>query len=337
MSAETVVMEIRRYVGMQNRRDGDELAHGRAEGIEPELAPETTEGAAAAARAAWLRWQGGAGPKEGIARKRDTVEAWGAFLGSIPWDLWCTWTFDRPVGYESGARAVRRWLGRVEGKAGGAEFGWVLAAEKPQGHAWPHWHGLVVGVEPSTWVWPHWQAWVTREGMGRFVRIEGGREAVSLYCAKGAYLTKDPGCEMELGPNLGPWMGRAASPRVSLFPAHGKGERVTRSELGPLADDVNRRFVWREERGGWTLGHGDEARQTVARVYERNPREYWAMVAADRGRKGGTLGPFATMGQARREVAFALDPEPLTGISGVVKMSSHGNPADARPGHGERT
>jgi hypothetical protein len=152
----------------------------------------------------------------------------GELLCSIPWQVYCTWTFRDPVSPDRAVKQIRSWISTVA-FGFGRDLGWMIGLEHDLGAEWCHGHGLLValrevgkgGLDDSVkvgqgevpYIWPYWQSWFRRHGSGRFELIKD-REDTALYCAK--YSAKRG--EVYFSTGLERFRGQAPASRVVMFP-----------------------------------------------------------------------------------------------------------------------
>jgi hypothetical protein len=125
----------------------------------------------------------------------------GELLVTIPWTIYCTWTFKRPIGPDGAAREIQRWISLVAFSFPRGVLGWMIGLEHDLGAEWCHGHGLLVelgrDLEETITLYrgkphertvpliePYWLAWFRRHGSGQFKTITGDGAGCSFYCAK---------------------------------------------------------------------------------------------------------------------------------------------------------
>jgi hypothetical protein len=122
----------------------------------------------------------------------------GELLCSIPWQVYCTWTFRDRIGPERAVKQICSWIQTV-GFGFGRKLGWMIGLEHDFAAEWCHGHGLLLALSESgkdglddlvevgpvrvPYIWPYWQSWFRRHGSGRFELIKD-REDTAFYCAK---------------------------------------------------------------------------------------------------------------------------------------------------------
>lgn len=126
------------------------------------------------------RWRG----RSHVTPER-LAEAWGTFLGRIPWQLFCTLTFDptrrHPVGRELASREAYQWCGLV-GYAYRRPVAWVYAVERHRSGT-HHAHVLLTGLAAEANVSAAAELWRTRNGRVD-ARPVTNAEGVAVYATK---------------------------------------------------------------------------------------------------------------------------------------------------------
>lgn len=122
---------------------------------------------------------------EGYKKAETVREAFGKLLEEWPWKWYMTWTFRDPVGPVKVTHEIRQHLSLIEWGMG-RRIGWMFGLEQEYGADRPHGHGLICGgrEDRDLLMEPYWHAWNERNGAGRFVKVQGGQEPVTFYCAK---------------------------------------------------------------------------------------------------------------------------------------------------------
>ncbi len=117
-------------------------------------------------------------------RGSELVNAWGDFLGRIPWEVFFTLTFDPqrifPVGEKRAGREAAWWVGHVACILR-RPIGWAYVVERGRGGMW-HAHMLIVGAGRSSWG-AAISAWEARNGhahVGEVWRSPG----IAMYTSK---------------------------------------------------------------------------------------------------------------------------------------------------------
>jgi hypothetical protein len=165
-----------------------------------------------------------------------TLEPWrsrersamGELLTSVPWEVYCTWTFREAIGPERALKQIRSWIHTI-GFAYGGKLGYMIGLEHDIDAAWCHGHGLLVAPELGKcvtlyggkvhektvpFIEPFWLAWQRRHGSGFFKLIEGDGEGCAFYCAK--YSAKRGDVTFSTG--LERFRGMAPAAPVVMFP-----------------------------------------------------------------------------------------------------------------------
>lgn len=167
------------------------------------------------------------------SRRRERY-AMADLLVSVPWDVYCTWTFRDRIGPERAVKQICSWIHTV-GFAFGGNLGWMIGLEHDLGAEWCHGHGLLVAPElagPVTlykgkahektvpFIEPFWLSWYKRHGGGKFVPIRA-REGCAFYCAK--YSAKRGDVIFSTG--LERFRGASPAAAISVFPEAGGRQR----------------------------------------------------------------------------------------------------------------
>ena len=119
-------------------------------------------------------------------RRDRLVDAWGQFLGRVPWQFMVTLTFDPhrifPVGRQTAMREAVTWCHRVAWVVR-RPVAWLVAVERGRAGLW-HAHVLLVGAPDH--LGPAAEAmWRQRNGFIHVTRVDTARGAV-LYATKEA-------------------------------------------------------------------------------------------------------------------------------------------------------
>src|SRR6266540_637149 len=112
------------------------------------------------------------------------ADAWGAFLGRVPWVWFATLTFDPkrvyPVSRELASRETFKWCGDL-GYLYRKPIAWVYGVERSPGGLW-HTHVLIVGAGAPEWL-PAVHSWRVRNGRVDLQAV-ADVDRVALYTSK---------------------------------------------------------------------------------------------------------------------------------------------------------
>ena len=118
------------------------------------------------------------------ARLRD---AWGSFLGRIPWQWFATLTFDPILVFPVSRAVVEReatWWGRLVAKMVRRPVGWVCAPERGRGGLW-HGHMLLLGPSQNWSPAAARPVWEARNGRIDLRPVQHA-PGIALYTSKEA-------------------------------------------------------------------------------------------------------------------------------------------------------
>jgi hypothetical protein len=152
------------------------------------------------------------------ARLRGTEleQAWGDFLGGVPWELFATLTFDprrwRSVDRNLAVKEATWWCHQV-GRLTRRPVAWLIAPERHHSGSW-HAHALLVGLPPAGLGDAPEVMWQQRCGRIDIRNVYAGRQVV-VYATKSAALNA---C-VEFSDTLKRYRGHLNEvPRAALFP-----------------------------------------------------------------------------------------------------------------------
>ena len=137
--------------------------------------------------------------------------AWGGLVGSIPWQLFVTLTFDPkkvfPVNAKLADKEAFWWFNQVA-RLVRLPIGWIYAVERGQTGMW-HAHGLIVGLSRPIGDAAH-SMWKERNGRLLIQSVDDSKR-LTIYTTKQAALTGEIVCSDTLGryrqPNTrSPWV-----------------------------------------------------------------------------------------------------------------------------------
>lgn len=146
---------------------------------------------------------------------RALSEAWGTFLGRVPWQLFVTLTFD-PIQWPSVDKQLAMkeaiWWCQQTSRLVRRPLAWALAAERGRGGRW-HAHVLLVGLPDGLGGGPE-AMWRQRNGH-LDVKEVWRSDRLSVYATKQAALEGD----VELSDTLRRYRDvLTAGPSVDLYP-----------------------------------------------------------------------------------------------------------------------
>src|SRR5262249_52989821 len=122
--------------------------------------------------------------RNGGLRGQELAQAWGQFLGRIPWQSFVSLTFDPkrrfPVDRDLASREACRWCDLVA-YATRRPIGWAVAAERGRGGLW-HAHALLAGTSVKALDGPV-AIWNARNGHAHVQRVQSVT-GVAMYSAK---------------------------------------------------------------------------------------------------------------------------------------------------------
>jgi hypothetical protein len=122
-------------------------------------------------------------------RGTDLEQAWGDFLGGVPWELFVTLTFDpkrwRSVDRNLAVKEATWWCYQV-GRLTRRPVAWLIAPERHQSGSW-HSHVLLVGLPPAGLGGAPEAMWKQRCGRIDVRNVYAGRQVV-VYATKSAAL-----------------------------------------------------------------------------------------------------------------------------------------------------